>query len=53
MLQALKRMGAILQSLSPGYKLPSQDVLNEICDSADGDIRFAMLSLQIKPQEGL
>lgn len=53
MLQALRRMGALLQALTPGYKPPSQDVLNEICDSANGDIRFAMLSLQTKPQEGL
>ncbi|KAK3919660.1 Cell cycle checkpoint protein RAD17 [Frankliniella fusca] len=51
MMQALKRMGAYLQSLSPGYKLPTQDSLNEICESANGDVRYAMLSLQMKPQE--
>lgn len=51
MMLALKRMGAYLQSLSPGYKLPTQDVLNEICNSANGDVRYAMLSLQMKPQE--
>lgn len=51
MLQALKRMGSYLQSMSSGYKLPAPDILNEICDSANGDVRYAMLSLQMKPQE--
>lgn len=53
MLQALRRMSTCLQAVSPEYKPPSQDVLSEICDGANGDIRYAMLSLQMKPQEGL
>lgn len=53
MLQAVKRMASYLQSISPGYKPPPPDVVNEICESANGDVRFAMLTLQMKPQEGL
>ena len=51
MLKALKRMSALLQTLSSGYKPPSQDLFAEIIESASGDVRFAMLSLQVKPQE--
>lgn len=53
MLQALKRMGALLQTLTPGYKIPTLDAIAEICDSSNGDVRYAMLTLQMKPQEGL
>lgn len=53
MLKAVRRMASYLQSISPGYKPPASDVINEICESANGDVRYAMLTLQIKPQEGL
>ncbi|XP_034249060.1 cell cycle checkpoint protein RAD17 [Thrips palmi] len=51
MLLAVKRMASYLQSISPGYKPPPSDVVNEICESASGDVRYAMLTLQMKPQE--
>lgn len=52
MMQALKRMGMLLHTLTPNYKTPSQDTMTEICDSANGDVRYAMMTLQMKPQEG-